>query len=269
MGPIKGLKSLLALFTIIPIKEDILTEETKKYLPLTSVIGVLYGILAGLIISGLNFVLPPFPSAAIMLLTIYLLNGFLHMDGLIDLGDGITAFGDREKKLSAMKDPKVGAGGVTLALLVTLATVSLYSTLSTHHTIPYIPPFLFVFTVEILCKNSLLACATFGKPHQSGIGKLFVEGMQKKKLLTSTLITLAFLLTAIFLYTHLLKLSIPLQIKIFLLTSPIISILIGATIAYTANKSFGCVTGDVLGASHEITRLIILALITVVTKTYA
>jgi adenosylcobinamide-GDP ribazoletransferase len=269
MRPIKGLKSLLALFTIIPIKEEILTEETKKYLPLTSVIGALYGVVAGLVLVGLNFVLPPFPSAAIMLLTIYLLNGFLHIDGLIDFGDGITAFGDKEKKLSAMKDPKVGAGGLTLALLVTLATVSLYSTLSTPHTILYTPPCLLVFTVEILCKNSLLACATFGKPHKSGIGKLFVEGMQKKKLLTSTLITLAFLLTAIFLYTPLFNLNIPLQIKIFLLTSPAISILIGATIAYTANRSFGCVTGDVLGASHEISRLIILALITAVVKLYA
>ncbi|MEM2145932.1 MAG: adenosylcobinamide-GDP ribazoletransferase, partial [Candidatus Jordarchaeaceae archaeon] len=134
MGPVRGLKSLLALFTIIPIRGEIISEETAKYLPLTAVIGVFYGVLAGLLFVGLNFILPPFPSAAIMLLAIYLLNGFLHMDGLIDFGDGITAFGDREKKLSAMKDPKVGAGGVTLALLVTLATLSLYSTLTPHNT---------------------------------------------------------------------------------------------------------------------------------------
>jgi adenosylcobinamide-GDP ribazoletransferase len=269
MGLIRGLKSLLALFTIIPIRGEILSEETPKYLPLTTLVGVFYGVLAGLLFVGLNFILPPFPSAAIMLLAIYLLNGFLHMDGLIDFGDGITAFGDREKKLSAMKDPKVGAGGVTLALLVTLTTLSLYSTLTPHHTISYAQIFLFIYTIEIVCKNSLLACATFGKPHNSGIGKTFVEGMEKKKLLASTLISLIFLSITIFLYIHLINFSISPEIKIFLLSSPIISIPIGATIAYIANKSFGCVTGDVLGASHEISRLIILILCTVVIKLYA
>nr|MDO8079754.1 adenosylcobinamide-GDP ribazoletransferase [Candidatus Freyarchaeota archaeon] len=269
MGPIRSLKSLLALFTIIPIRGAPISEETAKYLPLTSVVGAFYGVLAGLLLVGLNFVLPPFPSAAIMLLALYLLNGFLHMDGLIDFGDGIAAFGDKKKKLSAMKDPKVGAGGLTLALLVTLATLSLYSTLPLYGKIPYAQLFLFVFSIEVFCKNSLLACATFGKPHKSGIGKLFVEGMGKKKLLASTLISVAFLITAIFLYAHFLNLSIACEIKIFLLTSPAISILIGTSIARSANRSFGCVTGDVLGASHEISRLIILALIVMVVKLYA
>lgn len=269
MGPIRSLKSLMALFTIIPIRGGTVSEETAKYLPLTSAVGAFYGVVAGLLLVGLEFVLPPFPSAAIMLLAIYLLNGFLHADGLIDFGDGIAAFGDKKKKLSAMKDTKVGAGGVILALLTTLGTISLYSTLPLYGKIPYAPLFLLVFSIEVLCKNSLLACATFGKPHKSGIGKLFVEGMSKKKLLASTLITLAFLITAIFIYVHILDLSIACEIKLFLLISPAISIIIGASIARLANRSFGCVTGDVLGASHEITRLIILALITVVIKLYA
>ncbi|MEM3526366.1 MAG: adenosylcobinamide-GDP ribazoletransferase, partial [Candidatus Jordarchaeaceae archaeon] len=97
MGLVQGLKSLISFFTIIPIRVDPLSEDTQKYLPLTPVIGAFYGIIAGLLFIGLNSLLPPFPSAAIMLLTVYLLNGFLHIDGLIDFGDGITAFGEREK----------------------------------------------------------------------------------------------------------------------------------------------------------------------------
>ncbi|MEM3586059.1 MAG: adenosylcobinamide-GDP ribazoletransferase, partial [Candidatus Jordarchaeaceae archaeon] len=262
-------KSLISFFTIIPIRVDPLSEDTQKYLPLTPVIGAFYGIIAGLLFIGLNSLLPPFPSAAIMLLTVYLLNGFLHIDGLIDFGDGITAFGEREKKLSAMKDPRVGAGGVALVLLVTLTALSLYSALPYYHTVSYTQLFIFIYTLEILCKNSLLACATFGKPHNSGIGKIFVEKMGKKKLLTSTLMSLILILIIIFPYTCFLRLSISLEIKIFLLLSPAISIPIGAAIAYFANKIFGCVTGDVLGASHEISRLIILVVIIVVIKLYA
>ena len=263
MGAIKGIKSLMALFTIIPIHGAQFSEEVFKYLPLTVLIGAFYGVLAGFVLVGLEFVLPPFASAAIMLLTVYLLNGFFHVDGLIDFGDGIAAFGDKQKKLSAMKDTRVGAGGLIFALLITIATLSLYST------IPYALLFLFVFSIEILCKNSLLACATFGKPHESGIGKLFVEGMGKKKLLASSIISLTFLIILIFIYAHFLDFSIAYEIKLFLLVSPAISIIPGTSVAFLANKTFGCVTGDVLGASHEISRLILLALTMVVITLYA
>ncbi|MHA1579878.1 MAG: adenosylcobinamide-GDP ribazoletransferase [Candidatus Freyarchaeota archaeon] len=251
------MKSLFALFTVIPIKGEEFSEDVARYLPLTPVVGAVYGVLAGLLLVGLEFVLPPFPSAAIMLLAVYLLNGFFHVDGLIDFGDGIAAFGDKQKKHQAMKDTKVGAGGVILALLVTLANVSLYSN------IPLPPLFISVFSVGILCKNSLLACAAFGKPHEYGLGKLFVERMNKKKLLVSSLISLALVSTAILIY-YLLDLSVAYELEIFLLASPLISIIAGASVSLPANKLFGCVTGDVLGASHEISRLIILALITMV-----
>ncbi len=263
MGVIKGLKSLMALFTIIPIRGGQFSEEVFKYLPLTVLVGAFYGVLAGLLLVGLEFVLPPFASAAIMLLIVYLLNGFFHVDGLVDFGDGIAAFGDKQKKLSAMKDTRVGAGGLIFALLITIATLFLYST------IPYALLFLFAFSIEILCKNSLLTCATFGKPHESGIGKQFVEGMGKKKLLASSLISLIFLIIVIFFSAYFLDLSIACEIKLFLLISPAISIIIGASVALLANRSFGCVTGDVLGASHEISRLVILALVVVVITIYA
>ncbi|MHA1210084.1 MAG: adenosylcobinamide-GDP ribazoletransferase, partial [Candidatus Freyarchaeota archaeon] len=63
---------------------------------------------------------------------------------------------------------------------------------------------------------------------------------------------------------YLLDLSVAYELEIFLLASPLISIIAGASLALSANKLFGCVTGDVLGASHELSRLIILALITMV-----
>jgi adenosylcobinamide-GDP ribazoletransferase len=263
MGAIDGLKTLVAMFTVIPVRKSHFSEETSEYLPLTIIIGALYGVFAGTIYSGLALILPTFASAAIMLLTIYLLNGFFHVDGLIDFGDGIAAFGDKQKKLSAMKDVRVGAGGLILALLTTIATVSLYSVL------PYVQLFLFVFAIEVLCKNSLLACATLGKPHESGIGKQFVEAMNKKRLLASTLLTLAFLILIMFSYNYFLHLIITCEVKIFLLLSPVLSIISGASIAVLSNRIFGCVTGDVLGASHEISRLILLALIVAVISLYA
>ncbi len=263
MGAIEGLKTLVAMFTVIPVRKSQFSEETVKYLPLTIIIGAFYGILAGIVYVGLALILPTFASAAIMLLTVHLLNGFFHVDGLTDFGDGIAAFGDKKKRLSAMKDVRVGAGGLILALLTTIATVSLYSVL------PYIQLFLLVFAIEVLCKNSLLACATLGKSHESGIGKQFVEGMNKKRLLASTLLSLAFLILIMFIYNYFLYISMACEVKLFLLFSPVLSVISGASFAVLSNRIFGCVTGDVLGASHEISRLILLTLIVAVISLYA
>ncbi|HPT74691.1 MAG TPA: adenosylcobinamide-GDP ribazoletransferase, partial [Methanomassiliicoccaceae archaeon] len=76
------------------------------------VIGLFYGLVAGTLFYALGHVFNGLIVAAIILLAVHGLNRFLHFDGLIDLGDGLIATGTMEKKMSAMKDTRVGAGGV-------------------------------------------------------------------------------------------------------------------------------------------------------------
>ncbi|MFG6206864.1 adenosylcobinamide-GDP ribazoletransferase [Pseudomonas retamae] len=84
----------------------------------------LVGLLFGLILWGLNLLLagaPLFLHAALLLTVWVLLSGALHLDGLADSADAwLGGFGDRERTLTIMKDPRSGPIAVVTLVLVLL-----------------------------------------------------------------------------------------------------------------------------------------------------
>ena len=82
------------------------------------------GLLFGVILLGLNALLAGTPDllrAAIVLTAWVLLSGGLHLDGLADSADAwLGGFGDRERTLSIMKDPRSGPIAVVTLVLVLL-----------------------------------------------------------------------------------------------------------------------------------------------------
>jgi len=84
----------------------------------------LVGLLFGLILWGINLLLAGAPLVlhAALLLTVWvLLSGALHLDGLADSADAwLGGFGDRERTLTIMKDPRSGPIAVVTLILVML-----------------------------------------------------------------------------------------------------------------------------------------------------
>ena len=85
----------------------------------------------GLVLGGLQSLLwliltrANWPTAAVALLVIGLgawLTGGLHLDGLMDMADGLAA--GRERCLQAMEDSRVGASGVQALLVVVLIQIA-------------------------------------------------------------------------------------------------------------------------------------------------
>ncbi|MDB6047299.1 MAG: cobS [Pseudomonas sp.] len=100
----------------------------------------LVGGLFGLLLLGLNTLLANAPSLlhAALLLTVWvLLSGGLHLDGLADSADAwLGGFGDRERTLSIMKDPRSGPiAVVTLVLVLLLKFCAVLALIESHHTI--------------------------------------------------------------------------------------------------------------------------------------
>ncbi|MDP9522260.1 adenosylcobinamide-GDP ribazoletransferase [Pseudomonas putida] len=95
-------------------------RELGRSLLFYPLVGLLFGLLlwlASLMLQG-----TPAPLHAALLLTLWvLLSGALHLDGLADSADAwLGGFGDRERTLQIMKDPRSGPIAVVTLVLVLL-----------------------------------------------------------------------------------------------------------------------------------------------------
>ena len=84
------------------------------------VVGLLFGLLLWLASHLLQGVAAPLHAALLLTLWV-LLSGALHLDGLADSADAwLGGFGDRERTLQIMKDPRSGPIAVVTLMLVLL-----------------------------------------------------------------------------------------------------------------------------------------------------
>ena len=207
------------------------------------IIGGLIGIFVGVVgYLSLNIVhLPPLITAAIVYSFAIWFTGFHHLDGLMDMGDGLMVHGDYNKKIDVMRDINIGTGGISLFFIIAIITFS---------AIAAIPANLILLTLiisEIAAKMSLLSCATFSRPFPNGTGKFFIESMN------IPLLILSLILTSIIGF---------LAIDIVGILGIVGGLLGGYIVATVAKKHFKYATGDVLGASNEIGRAVSLIIMT-------
>lgn len=203
---------------------------------------------------GLFFLLTrafdPLVAAVVTLLAVHSLNRFLHFDGLIDLGDGLIATGPQEKKLAAMKDTRVGAGGVGFGLMFSLLAVAALSSVPGSPVAAMV--FLLPLAMEVLAKNALVTVAALGRPRE-GLGSPFVANSPKRHAVYSPLLSFAIVLavfaTVPWPMPHVLWLAALMTVS---------SSLVGVAVAVLGHRCFGCVNGDIMGATNELAKPVVL-----------
>jgi len=95
-------------------------EQLGRSLLFYPLVGLLFGALLWLL-NALLLGTPPLLHAALLLTAWVLLSGGLHLDGLADSADAwLGGFGDRERTLLIMKDPRSGPIAVITLVLVLL-----------------------------------------------------------------------------------------------------------------------------------------------------
>ena len=242
-------KSQFSLFTILPV--DVSGEEVEflsRHFWLVPLIGLLFGLLAGGLFLFLTNIFSSLVSAILVIIAVHIVNRFLHFDGLIDLGDGLVATGTQEKKLAAMKDTRVGAGGVSYGILITVLIIGSLASLPSYL-------FLVPLAMEVLAKNSLLTVAAFGKERE-GLGSLFVRNTKPSAALASLLFSIALL--APFALLSIYSGAEAFRTVIVVLAMALTSTAAGWVMSVVARRSFGCVNGDVLGATNELGKAAVL-----------
>jgi len=226
--------SVFSFLTIIPIGNSNL-ETIAKYMYVFPIVGVVIGLIVGSIGFGLSLFLDPLIVSLLVVTSFAIITGIHHLDGLADFADGLMVKGTKEKKLAAMKDLSTGSAGIVAIVLYVVGLIIIISK-STGYQL-----FLSILLSEIFAKFSMVLMASIGKSASLGSNSPFVELMKNKQKLAFasaiTLIPLVILGGA----TGLLIFGVGVALTIFL-------------VILTA-KSFGGITGDVLGTINELTRL--------------
>lgn len=227
----------------VPFERSVLARSA-LYFPLAGgFIGICLGGMAWL----LAFVLPPWPSAILLLAMWALLTGGLHLDGLMDTADGILSHQSRDKMLDIMKDSRVGAMGVIVAVLLLLLKASLIVELLKGKSVSG-ASYSAMFIICASWSRAWMAIAIAGWPParpNEGIGALF-NGVNKRIAAGASVVAIAIsaLTLALSNVNHLTTLF-------FIAGSLLVAMASGGGIASWLNRRLGGLTGDTYGAMNE------------------
>ena len=230
---LRGAGSVLSFLTIIPSSGSL--DDAARHMYLFPAVGALVGLLAGSVAFGLSLFLDPLLVGVLVAAFIAVITGIHHADGLADFADGLMAKGDRDHKLAVMKDVSTGSAGtvsIVLYMAGLIAAVSLADGFDLLRA---------VLVSEILAKFSMVLMAGMGGSAAPGSNSLFLLAMKDRRRLAAAF---AIMLVPVILLgglEGLLMLGVAIALTLFLLG--------------VSTRSFGGITGDVLGASNELTRL--------------
>ncbi|MFQ5538247.1 MAG: adenosylcobinamide-GDP ribazoletransferase [Gemmatimonadota bacterium] len=126
-APLKGFMLALGFLSVFPVGRAEPANEGGGGTPFFPLVGALLGA-----VIALAFFLPlaPIPRAAVMVFLSVAVTGGLHEDGWADVADAVFPEVDREWRLRILKDPRVGAHGVTATVLLLLARFAAYTAVS-------------------------------------------------------------------------------------------------------------------------------------------
>lgn len=260
-GFLLALRSGFGFLSTIPvgITMEGLDEFFKRtYLHL--VVGIVLGLLMGMVAYILISFLPISISAVLIIAFVYYITGLNHLDGIADLGDGLTAHGSVEKKLKALKDMSLGIGGVAYAALIIIAFYAALTSLYAESIVLYSPTkvagifFFAMFVSEISAMQSMLTIAAFGKPIHEGLGSILVNKTTVPKYFIGFVIGSIACLGS----------SFYLGLGIAGIIPFITAIAATLLLLNVSNRHFGGVNGDVIGASNEIGRIVALMTLTLI-----
>jgi adenosylcobinamide-GDP ribazoletransferase len=235
-------RSLLSFFTALPVRNASL-EAAAKWAYLLPLVGLVTGAPGSALIL-LGYAVPPGVIATLALAAVLLTAGLHHPDGVLDVGDALMVRGSPERRRAILKDTRVGIGGIgalfvvyapTLAALVALVNDSPTSAA------------LALLAGEVSARSAMLLMLVFGKPAEPSSSSVpFVRALKESRRLIGVPLALLgplpFLLP-LYAFAPLAALSAPLATLVAL---------------QLARRTFGGISGDLVGATGELARAALL-----------
>ena len=199
------------------------------------IVGIVIGLVIGSLGYGLSLYLEPLVVSLVVVASLAVITGIHHTDGLADFADGLMTKGTKEKKRKAMKDLSVGSAGIFSIVLYAIGVIIALSLSSGMEL------FKIILLSEIMAKFSMVLMAGLGNSASIGSNSPFMDSMKdKKRLLVAGIITIIpFIILG--------------EMNGFIVFAS--GIVLTMFLVGLSTKSFGGITGDVMGASNDLTRL--------------
>jgi adenosylcobinamide-GDP ribazoletransferase len=233
----RSLRVALGLLTVLPVSppKDWQPGDGGRAAVWFPVIGLLIGGLAWLAWNISAQIFPPLLAGILTLGVWVALTGGLHLDGLADCCDGLFGVATPARRLEIMKDPRLGAFGVTgLALVLMLKGAALASLSPATGAGIFLAASLGRWCI---LPGGLLPAATSG-----GMGADFTAGLERRSLLLAGVLPLG------------LGIVLGLNGILALFVGPLATLMILAF----AKARIGGVTGDVFGGVVEVVETVVL-----------
>lgn len=231
-----------ALLTRVPVRVIAEPSDIGRAAHWFPFVGAALGGAGALAAWGLHYVkaMPPVLSALLLVGLGAWVTGAIHLDGLADMADGFGGGRTREDVLRIMRDPCIGAFGATALVLVVATKVMALSTLLEREV-----AIRFILVAPVLSRWTIVALATW-LPYarvDGGLGHAVTSGSSFTRLPIGTVITLVIAGAVL---------------GVDAVLPAVFAVLTMATCGLAARRRLGGVTGDVFGASVELSETAVL-----------
>jgi adenosylcobinamide-GDP ribazoletransferase len=207
------------------------------------------GLVIGILLAGLFMLLSPWIGmltlSVVLVLAEALITGGLHLDGLADTFDGLYSNREKERSLEIMKDSRIGSNGALALIAYFLLKIALLNELlGGMNGVSLIQHPAWLLLIMPVSGKAALGLSCFLGPYarKEGMGHLFIGKVSRLQLILLLMIGFAF--TAVYPVSAV-------ALAVVLMVTPL----------YTRHvrKRIDGLTGDTLGAWHELSELVYLA----------
>ena len=236
---------LLALqfFTIFPVNKN-LPMENRQITGMYSLFPLIGAFIGVLTCTLLYFEWSPLMTAFSIVLLGILLSGGLHLDGFIDTSDAFFSYRDRVKRFEILDDPRVGAFGVMAVVLLVIGKIIIVAEMLSSESFHWI----FVLLIPLFSRATLtFLFALTPSAKESGLAHFFQQKMSGSVVQVVASLYFFVGIATIGWFTD----------WMIALTFVAVLIIFICLFRNWVMKNFGGVTGDLLGASVEVSEVVL------------
>jgi len=231
---LRSFRSAVAFLTVVPVGAAAghpVERLGRAYFP---AVGALLGLVAGVSFALVATMTTPPIAAVAATAVLAVLTGALHLDGVADAADGLFGGKDIARRLDVMRDPRVGSFGLVAVVLVMLGDVAALASMSPAQAIVAL-----VIAGAISRWALLVTIATLPYVREAGLGVAASGPHRSFDVVIGSAIAVTVCLLAWRPAT----------------VAAVVAVVIALGIREIARRRIGGATGDIYGATAELSQL--------------